>query len=361
MTVTVTEVGVQVTDTGGMAASPATETEGPARFDFRRPSKFSREAIRRLEVAHEVFTRRLASDLGGALRSVVQLEPLAVDQVPYDDYTRSMPNPSMLMTVGLAPLPGTAVIELNVQLGLVLVDRLLGGGGPGSSAARAAELRRPTELETFLLTDLMRLPVAALEEALAPIVGVSAELHGLESNPQLVQVAAPSDMVLLLSYRMTVTHGGVPSVGMLTICYPSAIAVPILERIGEQSWREDAEGAPGSFDTLGAHLDDVEVVLRVGLRSTEVSTADILGLEVGDVLRLDHAPSDHVLARIEDTSVIAGHAVRRGRRLALQVAHWTVEPGTPLPAPVFAEALPSSVPQTASFDQSLDQSPSEPA
>lgn len=294
-------------------------------FDFRRPSKFGREAIRRLEVAHEVFTRRLSSSWGAALRSLVQLEPLAVDQVSYDDYVRSMPNPSLLATVGLPPLPGAAVIEVGAQLALVLVDRLLGGSSPASTA-KLSEVRRPTQLETFLLRDLMRHPVAALEETIAPIAEATAELQGVEYNPQLVQVAAPSDMVLLLSYRMTVTHG-TRSEGLLTVCYPTATVTPVFDQLTAQSW-PDPPGAAANArarQALGAQLDQVDVVLRVGLHDTAVPTRDLVALQAGDVLRLDHPVTEPVVARIEGTDALEGRLCRRHRRLALQLSRWALQ------------------------------------
>ena len=73
----------------------------PEHYDFRRPSKFGREHVRSLEVAHEVFARRFSSGVAAAMRAMLQLEPLSVDQVSYDDYIRSMPNPSVLTVVTL--------------------------------------------------------------------------------------------------------------------------------------------------------------------------------------------------------------------------------------------------------------------
>lgn len=326
-------------ESSGLIGGPGKSTE-PTRFDFRRPSKFGREPVRRLEVAHEVFSRRIASAWGSALRALVQLEPLGVDQVSYDDYIRSMPTPSVLATAGLAPLPGAVVIELNAQLGLVLVDRLLGGGVP-TGGARSTEVRRPTQLETLLLRDLLQHPVQALEEALGPIVGTSAEFLGVEYNPQLVQVATPSDMVLLMSYRVTITQGS-QAEGMLTVCYPAPTIMPVLEQLTTQSWMDGPAGDPSGRDSVGARLDDVNIVLRAGLRETPVAARDIVALRVGDVLRLDHGASEAVHCRVEGVTVLHGHLCRRGRRLAVQVERWATNhdsspaaflpPGTPAPA-----------------------------
>ena len=82
-----------------------------ARFDFRSPGKLAREYVRSLEVAHETFARRFASGLTNALRSVVHLELAGVQQLTYEDYSRSTPNPTVMGVIGLPPLPGAMLVE----------------------------------------------------------------------------------------------------------------------------------------------------------------------------------------------------------------------------------------------------------
>jgi flagellar motor switch protein FliM len=118
-------------------------------FDFRRPNKFGIAHVRSLEGLHESFARRLASTMTHALRCVVQIKPLSVDELSYESYIRSLPNPALLMQVGLAPLPGAVVLELSSHIGLLLVDRVLGGIGLASA------VRRPTDLEAGLLSEVM--------------------------------------------------------------------------------------------------------------------------------------------------------------------------------------------------------------
>lgn len=286
-------------------------------FDFRRPSNFSREHVRSLQNTHEVFLRRFASGLGATLRTLVQLEPLSVEQVSYDDYARSLPNPNVLGVIELPGLPGSGVLELNVQFALQLVDRLLGGRGV------PVDLRRPTELEAFLLRDILQHGVSALAETLAPALEAPPTLTALEFNPQLVQVAAPSDMVVLLSYRLSVAQGAAPE-GLLTLCYPASTMMGILEAVTGHSL-DEGDGPlqdSASAQTVGAALAEVDVVLSARLVDSPVAASDLAGLRVGDVLRLDHRSDQRVLGRVGATDVLLGSIGRRGRRLALQVDSW---------------------------------------
>lgn len=294
--------------------------EVPTSYDFRRPDRFPRDAVRTLSVAHEVFARRLASGLGSALRSLVQLEPVSVDQLTFDDYVRSMPNPTVAALLALPPLPGTVVVEIDVRLALLLVDRMLGGGS--SAGGSQLGMRRPTELETFLLGDLIRHAGEALREALAGLVEASPELLTVEYNPQLVQVAPPSDTVLLFTYRLSASQG-LATEGLLTLCYPSATVQPMLDRIEAQS---AVDHAPALADLAHSPLLDqvaeVDVMLTARLRESAIAAADVASLKPGDVLRLDHRVSEPVLVEVGGVPVVEGHLGRRGRRLAVQVLSW---------------------------------------
>lgn len=312
------------------------EARAPEHYDFRRPSKFGREHVRSLEVAHEVFTRRFSSGVGAAMRAMLQLEPLSVDQVSYDDYIRSMPNPSVLTVVSLPPLPGAAIVEINVQLALVLVDRLLGGKG------LPVESRRPTELETYLLRELMGGALDAFRETMEPLLDVSPEIASLEFNPQLVQVAAPSDMVLLLSYRASIAQGR-RAEGLLTICYPFPTLAPAMNRLVQHLWDEPSVSLDGGdpYRAMRENLSEVPAELSIRLRDSEISTREVLSLQPGDVLRLDHPAGALVRGVVEGDDVVVGHLGRRGRKLAVQVAGWVTQPGS-LPAPA---APPAALPE----------------
>lgn len=302
-------------DTVGTTAEARNATAQP--FDWRRPSKFGREHVRALTNVHDVFCRRMSTSFGSLLRALVQVESFGIEQMTYDDYTRSLPTPNISALFTLPPLPAGVVMEMNVGFALQMVDRLLGGRG------LPVELRRPTDLELPLIHDLCSVAVLCLADAIEPMLGAKPELSSLETNPQMVQATSPSDMVLLLSFRLTIAQGE-PTESLLTLCYPAATLTPVLDRLvvtaGASS--ESAVGQESLADIrhrIAAHLDDVTVPLSVQLTDSSVRAGDLLALGVGDVLRLDHRVGEPVLAKVGQTPVLRGHLGRRGRRMGLQV------------------------------------------
>ena len=298
-------------------------------YDFRRPSTLGRDVMRVVELGHETFTRRLGSGWGAELRSLVQVEPLGMDQSTYDAHVHSMPSPNVAVLVSVAPLPGVVVVDCNVQLALQMVERLLGA----APRAGVAPPRRPSEVEADLITHLARQVVAALGETLGPLLGeeLSPELVGVEFNPQLVQVAAPSDPALLLSYRVGVT-GGMDASGFLTVAYPGPVLTPLLERLAARRAADVHDDADhNARAAVSSTLAETPVAASVRLSPTAVTATDLAALQVGDVLRLEHRADAPARVVVGGEDVLVAHLGRRGPRLAVQVREWlpTAPPATP--------------------------------
>ncbi len=288
-------------------------------FDFRRPDRFAPQAVRNLEMAHEIFMRRLGSAWGAALRGVVQVELAAIDQVAYDDYVRALPMPDLMAVLTFEPLPGPVIIDCNIGLALRLLDRLLGAVGDPEPTGTVIP-RRPTDIESAVLTDFIARAIPGLEETLGTILEVQGQLAGVEYNPQLLQAAAPGDSVLLFTFLVRVTQG-MEAEGMVTLCYPAAAATPLVDRLTSLLTREvdDVAVDDGWRLALRYELESVQVDLQVTLDETAVPAVDLAALQVGDVLRLDHRVDRPVRGHVEGRQVLTAHLGRRGRRLGIQV------------------------------------------
>ncbi len=294
---------------------------GPMPFDFRRPSKFAREHVRSLEGLHETFSRRFASSIAHALRASVQLRPVAIEEITYENYIRSLPNPSVLVLVGLRPLPGEVIVEVGVPLALVLVDRALGGLGSPVS------IRRPTELETRLLGDIVRYAIEAFRETFAPLVAVEPEVLHVETNPSFVQVVPPSETTLLLSYTVSLAAASTVE-GLLTVCYPHPTLQPVMDRLQRHAVTEPVEPEEPTPDQAGAiasHLEEAVVPVAVRLLPATVPARELAALEPGDVLRTSHRVDEPVRVLVRGVDVLAGYLGRRGRRLGVRIVGWSEE------------------------------------
>lgn len=286
------------------------DAESYQSYDFRGSSRFGRDQVRSLQIAHEVFARAMASSLGATLRGLVQVEVMGLEQVTFDDYVRSAPSPSVLAVVSCDPLPVPVVSDLDVGLALSIVDRMVGGAGVTNLG------RRPTELETHLLQEVFEGLTDALQRALRPYIETTPSLLGIEHNPQLVQIAGPSDLAVVLTFRVTIVQGA-HTEGVLTLCYPVSALEPILSQLGghRHAAGEESVGEP----PLAPLLADTSVEVRVRFGDAWLPAGQLAALAPGDVVRLGLDPDDPVTADVEGHVVARGHVGRARRRLALLV------------------------------------------
>jgi flagellar motor switch protein FliM len=292
-------------------------------YDFRRPNKLTRDQVRSLDLLHDNFCRRLAAGLGAAVRGNATAEIVHTTQLSWEDYLRTLPATTVLATMSLAPLPGEVLVELDTSIALALVDRLLGGRG-GMYAPR-----RPTDLETPPLRWIADVSVAAFREAISQFIEVDARLEGLDFTPQLLALSAPSGMVLVLTYALSIPAAGIS--GDLSVCIPLITLGPALNELAAHAAERTANDAESREMTGIIHRIPVTVEAR--LNATDLPAGLIARLEVGNVLVLDHRITEPAIAVVAGVPILTGHIGRRGRRFALSVSeHPFADPDGPFGA-----------------------------
>jgi flagellar motor switch protein FliM len=279
------------------------------RFDFRRPSKFSRDNVRAFQIVHETFARQLSTVLATSLRAIAQVTLTSVEQCTYDEYVRSLPNPSYLMILSLNPLPGAAVLQLPLPIAFTAVDRLLGGSGDSLSPKRPL-----TEIESNLMRSLVERALRELEYAYETLVRVEAEIIQQEFNPSFAQIAAPSDMALAVRFEMRIGE----KKGIASLCIPYTTMQPVLESLASQQLFQDrsAHDPIEWAQSLEDAVSDVTVDVSVVFDTVSLSAGDVLALEVGDIVPLEHPVDQPVTVRVDGVPCYDAVTGRRGKRLA---------------------------------------------
>lgn len=302
-----------------MSTVPAARKDGKPNvtpFDFRRPNKFSRDHVRAFQIAHETFARQLSTVFATTLRAVAHVSLASVEQLTYDEYVRSLPNPSYMVILALNPLPGAAVLQLPLPIAFAAIDRLLGGNGDAESPKRPL-----TEIESNLMRALMDRALQELEYAYETLVRLEAEIVQQEFNPLFAQIAAPSDMALAISFETRIGERR----GTSSLCIPFTTMQPVLESLAsqqlfaaERSNRDPLEWARSLEDAMST----VPVDLAVRFDTVSLSASEIVNLAVGDVVPLEHPVDVPLTIEVDGVPCYDAVSGRRGKRLAcLVVGH----------------------------------------
>ncbi len=284
--------------------------------DLRRPTKLSREQLRSLDLFHDTFSRKLSSGLGRLARSSASVEIVRTTQLTWDEYVRTLPTVTTLITASASPLPGDILIEMDTSLSLALAGRLIGGSG------RMEAPRRPGELELPAVRRIASVAVEALGDALTQFLDVETAIEGIDLSPQLIGLAAPSQMVLALTYSLAVP--GCQLAGDLSVVMSLSTLTPMLEKIMSHA----AERAGSDLDPMIMRTvaEKVPLVLEATLSRMVMSAGSIAALVPGDVVVLDHRLNQLANVSIGEVTVVRGHLGRRGSRLAIAVAEHPFDP-----------------------------------
>lgn len=288
-------------------------------FDFLRPSKFSKDQLRTIELLHETFCRSARNQLSGALRAMVEIEVLTADQVSYGEYVNSIPTPSLITIVTMEPLEGNAVLEISLPIVFSMIDRLV--GGPGTHRPRTREL---TEIELALTSGVVETMLHAFSEAWTEVTPVRFTRVGTEMNPQFAQVTAPSDMVVLISFELRVG----PQTGMFSLCVPALVLEPAMGRLTTQSYYSNLAdtSSPESRRGMADELGGVSIPVVVELGDARLDVGDLLSLAPGDVIPLAVAPGTDARVRIGRRHAFLAQPGVRGRRAAVQITGTVDDP-----------------------------------
>lgn len=291
----------------------AGDTKGYKLYNFRRPDKFSKDHLRALQTIHDGFARQLGLVLTSYLRMQVDVDVVSVDQLTYDEFVRSMPNPITVSIIELLPLPGQILMGMGHEVTSGIIDRML--GGMGISETRPREL---TDIEESLIRRVIDKTIKALEEAWNNVMPLEASLVGMEDNYILIQVATPGEIVALITFEVQL--GGRDS-GLMSLCLPYPVLESVIGQLSAQhifhSRTHDSndEDKNKIIQKLGSATTSVDCQLG----NVELTIRELLELRVGDVLRLDSLVSDPLIIDVEGIPKFRGRPGTVKNKMAINI------------------------------------------
>ncbi len=248
-------------------------------YDFKRPDKFSKEQIRTVSIMHETFARLTTTALSAQLRSMVHVHVASVDQLTYEEFIRSIPNPTTLGIINMDPLKGSSVLEIDPSVTFTIIDRLFGGQGEGAKVTRDL-----SDIEQSVMEGIIVRILGNLREAWSQVIDLRPRLGQIETNPQFAQIVPPTEMVVLVTLETKV--GEVE--GMMNFCIPYITIEPIISKLSAQYMYSSVRSGATTenLNILRERISTVEVPVVAEIGNMDLRVRDVLALRNGDVIRL---------------------------------------------------------------------------
>lgn len=249
-------------------------------YDFSRPTKFSKEHLRTLEIIFEHYGRLLSTNLPVFLRKNVQVMVSSSETVTFSEFTNSLANPVVLGIVNFAPLNGMIIMDLATNLAYAMLDRMLGGSGEPLEKSRDF-----SEIELVIIQKVLVMMVQLLREPWKNVLEINPVLNRVETNPQFAQVIAPNDMIAIVTLNLKI--GDVE--GYMNICLPFITLEDVMDKLNTKYWFSTMqENRDENYEMyIEAMIKKTQIPIKAILGTSRITVADFVTLQVGDCIRLD--------------------------------------------------------------------------
>ena len=282
-------------------------------YDFKRPERISKDQMRALQTLHETFARNFGASLSGFLRTIVEVRIAHAEQMTYSEFITSLPNPTSFNLVNCPPLDGQICLEVSPLIIYPIIDRLLGG----SNQDLFIPQRAMTLIETRLIQRILNRGMAALSEAWESVKKIEFGLGEMESNPQIVQIVPPNEVVVVIGFEIKMTNRA----GTMSLCIPFNVIEPLVDDLSVQSWvTQGRSKSEHQWEhVIAERLSDAPLDVAGVLAETTITIADLRGLEVGDLIITEKPATNPVVLMAEGVPKFLAHIGQYKGNRALKI------------------------------------------
>ena len=285
-------------------------------YDFRRPSKFSKEQIRTLQYLHDNYARTLTNFLGAYLRVPVQIQLASVSQVTYEEFVFSLPVPTLVTVFKMNDEMGSSLLETNPSFVFPIIGLVFGGTGQVPK-----DFREFTDIEISVMKQINSYLLDNLRYSWEDLATLEPEVETMDINPQFNRMFASTETVILLTFSCQINENE----GLVNLCIPYITLEKIIPRLTSQYWFKQATREQSRYNEKIAleQVGEVEVDLSVILGRTIVTLDDFLQFREGDIIQLNQSEGEDLDILVESQPLFKGQPGAIGQHLAVQITKWT--------------------------------------
>ena len=229
----------------------------------------NKEQMKTLQTMHEGFGRRFAAKLSAMMKTTFDVKLTSVDQLKYSEFIFGLENPTCFNLLQVEPLECAMILDISPSITYPMIDRMLGGNaGEWTSTYSRKPQRKPlNEGEACIIRRLTDEFLKEIEHTWKDWLKLKLNFNvvQVESNPQLIQVVPPNEMVILLCFEVACGENR----GAITICFEH----DFFERVQNASLHGTSDDA--LFEKAERKLQEVSLLLSKIRKSNNNQTSSI--------------------------------------------------------------------------------------
>ncbi|MGA2026050.1 MAG: flagellar motor switch protein FliM [Syntrophobacteraceae bacterium] len=281
-------------------------------FDLTNQDKIVRGRMPTLDIINDRFGKIHRSSLSGSLRRMLDINVCQAETVKFGEFIRTLPVPTSLHVFKIEPLRGHVLFMIESRLIFNLVDCFFGGTGNGSYKIEGRDF---TSIEYRVIDKVVKQVLHDLDQAWQPVTAVSFNFVRSEVNPQFAAIIPSTDVVIVVRYEIEMDR----MIGRMALVLPYATIEPIRSQLYANFQSDHLEVDGQWISRMRKLLYDVPVELAVELGSSSIKGAELMNIEIGDVIMLDNEANKPLLVKVEGMGKLrATPGICRGN-LAFQI------------------------------------------
>ncbi len=282
-------------------------------FDFRLPNRISKNQLRTIRNISENFSESFGSFLVSKLQSIVNINVTSIDQIYYSEYILSVSNPACLYTFEIRNTDIKGILELNLDLSLALVDKLLGGSGVGVKQTNVI-----TPIEQKVLGVIVERVMIDLRKCWQVVDDLDFRIERFESDIDFAQITSQSESVLLISFEIIIAEQSY----MMNLCFATFAFDKIISKLSSQNFtsiRPAKNTSTTTSEIISGHLYKTLLPVTVEFGGAKISVQNLFDLEAGDIIKLDTTISDEHAVKIGTKTLFFGRAGVVNKHKAIKI------------------------------------------
>ena len=302
----------------GDSATAAEESDGSLKmkvreYDFRTANRFPKEQMRTFHVVFETFSQLLSNRLSSVLRVSCECEVLSIEECSYSEFNNSLPVPVVLAVMEAPPMYGSLIVQMSPEFAYMLISRLFGGVTSGENS------KQFTEIELALVERVLRQAIGVFDEAWDKVIELSTQIERIETSSQFAQITAPNDPVAVIIISVAMGE----ETGLMSICIPHTAIEPVAQQLNTRMWYSggvrDDEKSEERAAILSGKLLQTPIPLTALFDQTTATVSDIVNLQIGDVIKLEHGVGQPLTIKIQHIPKFRAAIGTMGYKYALQI------------------------------------------
>jgi flagellar motor switch protein FliM len=156
-----------------------------------------------------------------------------------------------------------------------------------------------------------------LKESWENVIDLEFEIERVESNPQLVQIVPPNEVVVLVSLDVSIGKNR----GLINLCIPFNTIERFNSKLSNSGWVGYAKSSANeqTRSTVARSVDAAPVKIVVTLARSRIKTSDLLQLSVGDIITTEQEVKDPLEIAIQDVPKLVGRPGSLKGRKAIRI------------------------------------------